>query len=110
MAPVVESSGSQTATLTTWHDVAAVSDTAKTRVFAVDLSNLANGETLDIRIKMNVRSADAQAVAYQASYSHAQAEPVVQSVPVVIPDDATFSIRQTGGTGRAFPWAVYTLD
>lgn len=109
MAPTVEASGSQTATLTTWHDVTTVTSTAGVRVFSVDLSNLANGETLDIQIKVNVRAADSQAVAYQASYSHAQAEPVVQSVPVVVPDDATFSIRQTGGTGRAFAWALYLL-
>lgn len=109
MAVTVESSGSQTATLTTWHDVATVTSTAGVRVFAVDLTNLAMGETLDIRVKVNVRSTDTQAVLYQASYSHTQSEPVVQSVPVVVPDDATFSIRQTGGTGRAFPWAVYTL-
>jgi hypothetical protein len=109
VAVTVESSGSQTATLSTWHDVATVTTTPGVRVFAVDLTNLAMGETLDLRIKVNVRAADAQGILYLASYSHTQGEPVVQSVPVVVPDDATFSIRQTGGTGRAFPWAVYTL-
>jgi hypothetical protein len=109
MSVTVETSGSQTATLATWHDVATVANVAGVRVFSVDLSNLTNGETVDIRIKKNTRSADAQAVIYQATYAHAQAEPVVDSVPVVVADDATFSIRQTGGTGRAFPWAVYLL-
>lgn len=109
MTVSVESSGSQTATLGTWHDVAAVTSTAGVRVLAVDVANLTGSEVLDIRIQVNVRSTDSQRVAYQATLVGAQSAPVVQSVPVVVPDDATFSIRQTGGTGRAFPWAVYLL-
>ena len=109
MAVTVVDSGSQTATLTTWHDVDTIVSTAGVYVFAVDMSNLANGETLDIRVKVNTVSGGTQAVLYQASYSHAQAEPIVQTPPIVVPDDATFSIRQTGGTGRAFPWATLSL-
>ena len=109
MAVTVVDSGSQTATLTTWHDVDTIVSTPGVYVFSVDMTNLANGETLDIRVKTNIRSVDAQVVEFQASYSHAQAEPGVKTPPVVVADDATFSIRQTGGTGRAFPWATLSL-
>ena len=109
MAVTLSNSGSQTCTLTTWHDVDTLSAEAGVYVLAVDMTNLALGETLDIRIATNVRAADSETVLYLATFANAQAEPQVQSVPVVVIDDATFSIRQTGGTGRAFPWAVYSL-
>lgn len=109
MALAVESSGTQTATVGTEHTLAAPT-TNKTRVLSVDLANLVTGDTVVLRIKAKVLSAGTIRKVYEATYVHAQDEPVIYSVPIPSIHGATFTLHQTAGTGRAFDWAVLTLD
>jgi hypothetical protein len=109
MTLVSESSGTQTAIIGTEHTLAA-STTAKTRVLSIDLSALTTGDTVTLRIKAKVLSGGAEAVAYTATYAHGQIEPVVYSIPIPSLHGATFTLQQTAGTGRSFPWTVATLD
>jgi len=110
MALVVESSGSQTATIGVEHSLATVA-TAKTRVLAVDMNNLVAGDTVELRIKSKARAADTRRECYLATFIGPLAQPLSFSIPVpMAAADGEFSLKQTTGTGRAFPWAVYTLD
>jgi hypothetical protein len=105
----VESSGTQTATLTTEHSLATPA-TLKTRVLAVDANALVAGETLTLRFKGAVLSAGTERLIREAVFTGPLAEPHIQSMPVVMPQGGTITLTQTGGTGRAYPWAVLTLD
>ncbi|MDH5452679.1 MAG: hypothetical protein OEX14_04925, partial [Paracoccaceae bacterium] len=69
MAASVNTSGSQTATLTTEHTLATVS-TAGTFQLAVDAANLVNGETVTLRIYGKARSTDTERLMWEASFSH----------------------------------------
>lgn len=109
MAVVVESSGTQTAVIGTEHSLASPT-TAKTRQLVVDLSNLANGDTVELRIKRKALSTGAIRTWQLASFAHAQAAPVVLSVPIPSPHGAEFTLKQTTGTARNFDWSVETLD
>ena len=43
----------------------------------------------------------------QRLFENAQGVPLKYSPPVISPHSTRFSLEQTGGTGRVFPWAVY---
>lgn len=105
----VKDSNSQTATLTTEHTLATVTD-AGTYQLVVDAANLASGETLTLRIYGKARSSDTEQLLYEALFAgEAITAPLLASLAVVSPHHAKFTLEQNGGTGRAFPWAVYEL-
>jgi hypothetical protein len=105
----VQTSGSQTATLTTEHTLATVTDAGQ-YVLAVDAANLVDGEDLTLRIYGKARSSDTERVMYVDTFTGAQAAPLLISLPTVSPHHNKFTLEQNGGTGRAFPWAVYQID
>ena len=102
-------SGTQTATVGTEHTLH-TSTLAKTFVLIVDTDNLANGDTLELRVKTKVLSTSTSRLAYAASFSHAQAAPVKLSIPVVSLHELVVTLKQTAGTGRSFDWNLVTLD
>jgi hypothetical protein len=105
---VVESSGTQAATVGTEHSLAAPTS-AKTRVLIVDLGALLNDEEVELRVKRAVLlSGTVRTDIY--TFRHIQASPIKESQPYVCPQGAEFTLKQTTGTGRSFPWAVITLD
>lgn len=106
----VEASGTQTATISTEHTLNAGSFTsAKTYVLTVDLSNLANGDTVELRVKKKVLTGGTEKQIYLGTYSHAQLHAVVDSIPVRSEYSVSFTLKQTAGTGRNFDWAVLSL-
>lgn len=109
MALAVESSGTQTATISTEHSLAAPS-TNKTRVLRVDLGAMVAGDTVELRIKTPVLAAGTVRDQYYQTYVGLIGTPIIESVPVSSNQGATFTLKQTTGTGRAYPWAVLTLD
>jgi hypothetical protein len=104
MATVI-ASGTQTATLTTEHTLATVTDPG-TYQLKVDTAALVNGETLRLQVKSRVLSGGTDRLEYDAVFMHAQGEPIKSSIPVLSPFQCVFTLTQTGGTGRAFPWSV----
>lgn len=105
MANTSAASGTQSATLTTEHTLATIT-TIGTYQLNVDTTNLVNGETLTLRAKTKTLSGGASGLAYEAVYKHAQGDVQKFSVPIAILIEVVFTLRQDGGTGRAFPWNV----
>ena len=106
-----EATGSQTATIGTEHTLATV-NTAGVFVLKVDTTNMVNGDALELRIKTKNDSGEASAVLeYFATFENAQTEVQKPSLAVVLSvnDAAAFTLKQTAGTGRAFPWTVKKL-
>ena len=102
------SDGSQTAVISTEHTIGTIT-TSGSFVIGVDASALALGDELIIRAKLKVRSVGTTRLAYEATYSHAQGEPVILSIPVASTNEIVFTLEQTAGTGRAFPWEIWEL-
>lgn len=105
MAVSENTSGSQTATLTTEHSLATIT-TAGVYQLRVDLANLADGETLRLRAKTKVRSSSSGKLEWEAYFAHTQNEANAVSPPIVSVHSVEFTLTQTGGTGRAFEWSV----
>lgn len=110
MAASEHESGSQTATVTTEHTLNTTSPETTDGVFQfyVDVAAMAAGDTLEIRVKEKARSADTQRVAVLDVISHSQIEPLWISAPLILLHNWDFTIKQTAGTGRAFPWSIRT--
>lgn len=109
MTIAIISSGTQTATLATEHTLD-TDTTGKTYVLVVDTANLLNDETVTLRLKTKVLSGGTERLAYVVNFSHIQTEPAKYSVPIPANISLKATLEQNGGTGRAFPWALLSID
>lgn len=101
--------GSQTAVVNTEHTLATETE-ARTYVLVLDMSNMALGDAIEIRAKMKTRSGSTARQVYMESLSGVQSNPVFISLPIPSAHSVAFTLKQTGGTGRAFEWSVISLD
>lgn len=104
----IKATGSQTAVISTKHQIYTTTAIG-TYVLAVDTTNMALGDVLELYADIGVYSGDAHVQAYYVTYAHNQADLGKLSVPVVGPYGVTFHLKQTAGTGRAFKWSVVAL-
>jgi len=100
--------GSQTAVISTEHTLATITD-AGSYVLGVDVSNLALGDKLTLRIKTKVRSAGTTRTTYIANYANLQSTLNILSIPIASPHEFVATLEQTAGTGRAYNWEVTEL-
>lgn len=116
-----KANGTQTAVIGTEHTLDAET-TAGVYTITVNLKNMVNGDILQLRVYKKVLTGDAQSwLMYEAEYSNLQGdaaavgskangEVLVISPAIVGAFGCTFTLLQTAGTGRAFPWVVDQLS
>jgi hypothetical protein len=104
MTWTVDNSGSQTATIGTEH-VLDSPTTNGTYVFSVDTVNLALGDLVELRVYDMVDGTNFRQV-FKGTYQHAQINNGKVAPPIAVTTQAKFTLKQTAGTGRAFPWSV----
>lgn len=102
--------GSQTATIGTEHTLASSTAVASDCALEldVDLSNMVDGDTVELRIYSNANGVAADKLCYQATFSNAQTVQLAVSIPKIVPGGGRFkaTLKQVAGTGRAFDWQV----
>lgn len=103
-----ESEGSQTAVIDTEHTLDTIT-TAGTYVLTVDTNAMVLGDKLTLRGKVKVRSTGTTRTIYTGTYAHVQENIVAASIPIPTVSECVFTLEQTDGTGRAFPWEVVAL-
>lgn len=109
MALSVNTSGSQTATISTEHALATVT-AANVLTLAIDVAAMTGGATpdiLEIREYGKARTGDTERLLKTYSLVGAQVETLFMTIPRTSPHHMRFTITQTQGTGRAYPWAIY---
>lgn len=107
MTVSLNTSGAQLAVITTEHTLATIT-TPGVFQLVVDLAALAAGDTVELRIYGKARSSDTERLLQRATYGPVPlVMPLVQGVPTVTPHYYRATLKQTAGTGRTFPWAVY---
>lgn len=73
----------------------------------VDLTNMANGDVVDIVIEDRVLAADgSQVEVYRATFADVQVSPFVHFPAHMGIDQLVFKLRQVAGTARDFKWVV----
>jgi hypothetical protein len=107
VAVSVNTSGSQTATISTEHTLATIT-TAGIYQLKVDLANLAAGDIVELRAYSKARSTDTERLEFgPVSYGPIVPTQLLPPSPAVVTAHyVRFSLKQVAGTGRAFPWAV----
>lgn len=98
--------GSQTATISTRHQLGTTITTAGTYALHVDTSAMALGDVLVLEVEMKARSAATRRVTEIATFAHVQGQPVKRSVPIMVAHEVAFFLTQSAGTGRAFEWEI----
>lgn len=115
MAVTTFLSGSKTATIGTEHDLADV-NVAGTYVFEVDAVNMAAGDVLELRVYSEILSSGTKRVVYFHQFYGAQIADDMIKVSLPIGNDLTdatslsFTLKQTFGTGRVYPWKVLQFN
>jgi hypothetical protein len=109
MAVTNEASGTQAATVGTEHTLATIA-TAKVFQLYVDISALAAGEHVELKVKSKVLSGGTTRALSSAIYSWRDAaiDPIAVSIPIMSDQECVCTLKQLDGTGRSFPWAVKT--
>ena len=107
MAVSENTGGTQTATVTTEHTLATIA-AAGTYQLVVDTDNMVNGDELELRIKVKVRSGNSLKEMFFASYAHDQGNNAIKiAPPVPAPFEFVATLKQTVGTSRDFIWSIY---
>jgi YbbR domain-containing protein len=110
MSVVERAQGTQVAIIGTEHALANRAD-GKTYVLVVDLTNLAGGDTVELRVKDTVHAGSAAAtIAVLDSLTGVQAKTNYESQPVPAVHEADFTLKQTAGVARTFEWSIRSLD
>ena len=101
--------GTQTSSVTQGEIPLATLTVAGVYTLAPDLSAMALGDQLTLRIKLKVRSASSSLVFDSAVYTHTQSgAPVILSAPVPVPHEVIFTIEQNSGAALIDTiWAAY---
>lgn len=111
MAVTAHASGTQSATVGTEHFLTSP-NVAGTFTLHVDTNAMAAGDTLELRVYQMVLTGGTQRVAYMATYQDAQPTDDLIKISVPVSNELTdanalrFSLKQTEGTSRSFPWKV----
>lgn len=109
MAVSVKDSSSQTCTVTTEHVISTITD-AGVYYLVADFNASAGGSTPDVfevRYYGKARSGDTERLMDIFSLQGAQVCPLVAFKPVISPHHLKITLKQTAGSSRAVPWAVY---
>jgi hypothetical protein len=113
MAVTVEASGTQTATVTTEHTLATIAGPG-VYVANVDTAAMAAGDVAELRVKKPVLASGTTRTEFYAMFAGVQPteDTLKTSVPIVVDSTAgacTVTLKQTVGTGRAFPFSILKL-
>lgn len=110
MAVSINNSGSQTATINTEHTLGSAITTAGIYQLKVDIANLAAGDIVELRMYGKVRSTDTERLMWgPVTYGNVPPSQLIAvSPPDICAASVKYTLKQVAGTGRAFPWAIYS--
>lgn len=111
MAYDVNTSGSQTTSGTTEHDLATLTS-ANAFMLSIDVSDMVGGTTpdiLEIAIYGKARSSDTERLIKKYVLTGAQVETLFQTPVFVSPHHIRISVKAAAGT-ITLPWAIYEMQ
>lgn len=106
MAITEHATGSQAATLDTEHTLSSGIATAGMYQLVLDVNAMANGDVLLVRVKERARSGDTTRLEEIYTLANLQTKKLWRSDWFAFDHDGAFSIEQTDGTGRTYPWSI----
>lgn len=80
-----------------------------TFVLEVDVSNMVNGDLLEIRVYTITLGGGSLIQAWKGTYQHAQINNHKISPPIASDQSIKCTLKQTAGTGRTFAWKMLRI-
>lgn len=111
MAVTAQGTGTQTAVVGTEHTLLDIA-VAGTFTLHIDTNAMVAGDSLELRIYQIVLTGGTRRVAYFTRYDGAQSSDDQIKISVPVSNELTdagsirFTLKQTAGTSRNFPWKV----
>jgi hypothetical protein len=105
----VKDSGSQSCSISTEHDLATITDANCYQLY-LDLNAMQGGaspDEIEVRVYGKARSSDTERLIDYHPVHSTQFRTLWVGKPYASPHYIRFTIKQTLGTGRTVPWAVY---
>lgn len=115
MAVTSFASGTQSATVTSEHSLASVNQSG-VYILLVDTVNMQANDVLELRIKKIVLTSGTKRVLAFAAFYGAQITDDIMKMSIPIANDLTdtdsieFTLKQTFGTSRDYPWKVLKIN
>ena len=115
MAVIAYASGTQSPAVVGTEHFLSSPNVAGVFQFVVDTVNMQQADILELRVYQMVLTGGTQRVVYYELFAGAQVADDLIKVSVPAANDLTdtnalrFSLKQTAGTGRNFPWKVLQL-
>jgi len=108
--PSSAANGTQTCTVTTEHTLTTIT-TAGTYVLALDLSDMAAGDVVEVRAYLKVLTGSTEAVLYFDVWADVQPDDDVVKFLVPIPTvySCKFTLKQTAGTSIDVEWEAIDI-
>jgi len=108
MAISEHATGSQTATISTEHVLNTSTPETTDGVYQlfIDTAAMVAGDVTEIRIKEKCRTGDTIRQILVATLAGAQSDPLWVSPSLILMNGWDMTLKQTAGTGRAFPWSI----
>lgn len=108
MAITSAANGTQTAVVNTEHSLS-TQTTVGFYQLSVNLTNMVNGDVVELRLKTKTLTGDTAEEVYYVIYAQDQGStPIALSPPVPVLYSIEATLKQTAGTGRNFPWNLLT--
>lgn len=100
--------GSQTATINTEHVLNTTTPETTDGIYQlyIDVAAMVAGDVTEIRIKEKCRTGDTQRQVLVSTLAGAQSDPLWCSPSLILMNGWDMTLKQTAGTGRAFPWSI----
>ena len=108
MAIAAHLEGTQTATISTEHVLNTTTPETTDGIFQffVDTANMVAGDVLELRLKEKCRTGDTIRQMLVTTLAGVQSDPLWVSPTFILLHGWDFTLKQTAGTGRAFPWSI----
>ena len=108
--PSAVEKGTKTATIGTEHELLNVAEAGSFQ-FKVDTNKLVAGDVLELRVYTIVLTGGTPQVEWSDAYPGVQTDDVIKVSPWITNEltdakSVQFTLKQTNGTGREFPWKV----
>lgn len=109
MTGIVESSGTATSIIGSPVTLAAPTNN-HVRAVAVDLTNLAAGEVIQISALAPLKLGGTSILIEQQSFTGVAPKPNAQIIACLMPYGGSFTINQTSGSVRTYDWFIEVFD
>ncbi len=108
MAPSNKSNGTQLTVINTEHTLATITD-AGDYICGIDLTPMALGDEIELRIKLKAFSGESSTLYWLRSYAQVAEELLVEFPPIGVVTEIIYTLKQTAGSVRTFTWWVTAL-